>query len=204
MLPILLLAATPVRAQPAPQRLQPSRDVVVNYRVEGEATRLVPGGIQGPVRLSWDAAGQRLRAEAEGRSQIALIDLVRHTGQTIDTGLRVVLPLPLRANELQPLTLEGARLTPRGHETVAGVACTTYQVDIGRVPGVACLTADGVPLRGEGEVNGKPGRFTAISVAYGTLPASLFVPPPGYITFTAPEKGGVDLRSLGALLGRNR
>lgn len=197
----LLLLALPAAAQPpAPPRLQPARDVVVTYRVEGQAANAIPGGLPGPVRLSWDAAGQRVRAETEGRSQVALIDLRQHTGQAIDTSLRIVLPLPVRAADLQPLTLQGTRLTPRGKEVVAGLPCTAYLVEGGKAPGSVCLTPDGVPLRGQGEIDGKPGRFTALAVAYGPLSPALFTVPAGYIALGSSGAGA--LSGLGALLGR--
>ena len=197
LLPFLLLAA-PVLAQPAaPPRTQPTRDVIVTYRVEGQAQNLVPGGIPGPLRLSWDAAGQRVRAEAEGRTQVALLDLKNHTSQAIDTTLRVVLPLPLKASDLQPLTLEGARLIPRGRETIAGLACISYTVQA-TTPGSVCLTPDGVPLRGQGDISGKPGTFTATAVQYGHLSPDLFEVPRGYIALG----GGGSAGGLAGLAGK--
>lgn len=193
-LALFLLAAAPAAAQPAPL-VQPSRDVTVRYAVSGEATSLLPGGLPGPATLSWDAARQRLRAEAEGRNQVAVIDLRARTGQVYDTSLRVVLPLKLRPGALGPLTPEAARLQPRGHDTVAGLPCTDYAVE-GRTPGMVCLTADGVPLRGSGTIEGRPGRFTALSVAYGPIPPDRFMPPPGYVSL-----GGIDKLDLRSLLG---
>ncbi len=166
---------------PGGPRTRPSRDVVVTYSMSGPALSLGPGGIQGPVTLSWDAAGLRVRAEAAGRSQVALIDLKAHAGQAIDTTLRVVLPLPVRPNDLQPLTLDGARLTPKGKDTVAGLSCTAYAFESAQGPGTVCLTPDGVPLRGQGAVSGKAGAFTALSVRYGALSPDLFTVPPGYM-----------------------
>ncbi len=201
-LALLLLAAAPSEAP----RTRPSRDVVVSYRVEGDATRLVPGGLPGPVTLSWDASGQRLRAEADGLSQIALLDLRARTGQAVDNTLRIALPLPLRPDDLQPLTLDGAHLTPAGRDTVGGLACNVYQVEVGqgtsKTPGTVCLTPDGVPLRGEGIIKGKPGSFTATSVRYARLPSELFTVPPGYMSLGAESGGGgLSLKSLRRLLG---
>lgn len=207
----LLLSGGVAVAQPAMRPgplLQPSRDVTVLYRVDGGATKLVPGGLERPVKLYWDAGGERLRAELEGRSQVALIDLRSHVGQVIDTALRVALPLRIRTEDLQVLSMEGARLTPRGHAVLAGLGCTQYRVETGRAPGSACITADGVPLQGEGEVQGRPGRFTAVSVSYGPLSPGLFTVPAGYMALGV---GGLDtgtlngLRNLGSsLLGRDR
>lgn len=195
----LVLAALPVatNAQPAPL-VQPNRDVTVRYVITGEATSLLPGGLPGPATLSWDAARQRLRAEAEGRNQVAVVDLRTHTGQVYDTSLRVVLPLKLRPGALGLLTSDAARLQPRGRDTVAGLPCTDYTVD-GRTPGMVCLTADGVPLRGSGSIEGKPGSFTALSVIYGPVPPDRFTPPPGYMSLSGADT--LDLRSLRGLLG---
>ena len=218
----LLLAGAVLGGGAAPAagvRVQPVRDVVVTYVVEGPALGLIPGGVPGPVRLSWDSVGQRVRAEVSGRSQVALIDLRGHTGQAIDTGLRVVLPLPIRTSDLQPLTLEGGRLTATGKDVVAGLACTVYQVESASRPGTVCLTPDGVALRGQGEFNGKAGTFRATMVSFGKLPDALFRVPEGYIALgglsgllggmgsTGGGTGGGlgDLRSLGSsLLGRGR
>jgi hypothetical protein len=221
----LLLAVLPVMAaaQPAP-RIRPSRDVVVTYQVDGQALSLVPGGIQGPVTLSWDAAGERLRAEVAGRSQVALIDLHSHAGQAIDTTLRIVLPLPIRQQDLQPLTLDGARLVPAGKDQVAGLACNRYTFDSPQGPGTVCLTPDGVPLRGQGSVSGKPGSFAATAVHYGPIPAERFTVPPGYMALGgtsggSPSQGGASgglaglvqkfgggasLNDLKSLLGRGK
>ena len=192
---LLALIPAPAFAQPA---VQPTRDVVVTYRVEGAATGLVPGGLPGTVRLSWDAAGQRLRAESDGRAQVALLDLRTHAGQLIDTTLRIAMPLPVRAADLQPLTLEGARLTPTGKASVAGLPCTTYAVETQHGPGAACLTADGVPLRGAGRIQGRPGSFTAVAVSYGRVPPALFDVPPGYIALG----GGAGQGGLAGLAGK--
>lgn len=203
LLALGLLLSAPAGAQPARPRIQPIRDVSVTYRLAGEAAQQIPGGAQDPVTLSWDATGQRLRAEMDGRSQVALVDLRNHTGEVIDTGLRVVLPLPVRSEDLQPLTLEGARLTAVGKDVVAGQNCTTYTVESGRTPGTVCLTADGVALKGAGEVRGKPGSFVATRVAYGTIPPSRFEIPPGYISLSGKGPGGglSGLRALGNSLG---
>lgn len=191
----LLLGLMPAFAQPAP-RIRPTRDVTATYKLDGPALDLIPGGIQGPVRLSWDAGGQRVRAESDGRSQLALLDLKAHTGQVVDSTLRIILPLRIHEKDLQLLTLEGAHLVPHGHETIAGLACAVYSFDTDQGPGTVCLTADGVALRGQGKVRGKLGGFTAVSVSYGALPASLFEPPPGYISLAGAPVSQGDLGNL--------
>ena len=176
-------------AAQARPRLQPDRDVTVTYQVEGAAASAVPGGIPGALRLSWDAEGQRLRAEPEGRTQAVLVDFRAEAAQVLDATLRSALSLPVREGDLQPLTLQGARLTRRGNDAVAGLPCTAWDVQSGRGNGVVCLTADGVALRASGEVDGRRGAFTALSVAYGALPDELFSVPPGYMQLSLPSFG---------------
>lgn len=167
--------------------VQPSRDVTVTYRVEGAAASVIPGGIDGPLRLSWDAARQRLRAEAEGRPQAVLVDLPNRTATLLDDTMRAVVALPVRERDLQPLTLGGARLTRRGQDSVAGRACTTWDVQASRGAGTVCLTEDGVALRAEGAVDGRHGSFTATSVRYGSVGPGLFAVPPGYFSLNIPD-----------------
>ncbi len=185
-----LLSAMPpaARAQDRP-RIQPSRDVTVTYRLEGDAADAVPGGVPGALRLSWNAAGQRLRAEPEGRTQALIVDLRAHSVQMMDTTLRSALTLPVRDADLQPLTLDGARLTRRGDDVVAGLPCTDWAVQSPRGAGTVCLTADGVALRADGEVDGRRGAFTASSVSYGPLRDELFRVPPDYMQFAMPKFG---------------
>lgn len=207
LVPVVALTAsfwapdwTPFRASAAVAQerppVPPTRDVAVTYRVSGAAARAVPGGLPGALRLSWSAGAQALRVEAEGRSQSMLVHPRARSAVVLDEGTRTALVLPARERDLQAFTLDGARLTRRGRETVAGHACTVYDVRSERGRGTLCLTADGVPLRGDGEVNGKPGGFVATAVAYGPQPAELFRAPPGYVRLDVNRLG------LGGLMGR--
>lgn len=179
-------AASAAAAQDRPL-IQPSRDVSVTYRVDGAAADVVPGGIPGALRLSWDAAGQRLRAEPEGRSQAVIVDLRAHSALVMDTMLRSALTLPVRDGDLAPLTLEGARLTRRDEATVAGLPCTNWAVRSSRGAGTVCLTPDGVPLRADGDVDGRHGTFTALNVSYGPMRDELFRVPPEFMQFSMPK-----------------
>ena len=183
-----LLAAGAVAAQDRPL-IQPSRDVSVTYRVEGAAASAVPGGIPNALRLSWDAAGQRLRAEPEGRSQAIIVDLRARSAQVVDTMLRSALTLPTRDSDFQPLTLDGARLTRRNEAVVAGLPCTNWAVQSSRGNGTVCFTADGVALRAEGEVDGRHGTFTASSVSYGPVSSDLFRVPADFMQLSFPKFG---------------
>lgn len=183
----LLLAGT-AAAQDRPL-LQPSRDVTVTYQVEGAAASAIPGGIDGPLRLSWDAARQRLRAEADSRPQAVIVDLPNRKATLLDGALRAVVALPLRERDVQSITLAGAQLTRRGQEQVAGLPCTVWQAQSPRGAGTVCLTADGVALRATGTVDGKRGSFTASSVQYGPVAPGLFAAPPGWFNLQMPKFG---------------
>ncbi len=182
----MLAAAAPAQERPL---IQPSRDVSVTYRVEGAAATVVPGGIPNALRLSWDAAGQRLRAEPEGRTQAVIVDLRTHSALVMDTALRSALTLPTRDSDLQPLTLEGARLTRRNEAVVAGLPCTNWAVQSSRGNGTVCLTADGVALRADGEVDGRHGTFTALNVSYGPVRDDLFRVPADFMQLSLPSFG---------------
>ncbi|MDQ2804744.1 MAG: hypothetical protein M3Y41_19465, partial [Pseudomonadota bacterium] len=82
-----------------------------------------------------------------------------------------------------------AHFQRQGTDRVAGLACTLYAVQDRHGAGTLCVTADGVPLRGNGAYDGKPGSFTALSVDYAPQPASLFAPPPGYLQLALPTMG---------------
>lgn len=195
--PLLMIACAAMAQAAPPQaassqdrpRVQPDRDVTVTYRLEGAATQAIPGGVDGPLRLSWDATGQRLRAEPANRPQAVIVDLPRHTASVVDDMMHAVLTLPVRERDLQPLTLDGVQMTRRGAGTVAGRACTTWAVQAKRGSGTVCLTPDGVALRAEGEIDGRHGSFTATDVAYGPVAAGLFTVPPGYMTLNIPDFG---------------
>lgn len=80
-------------------------------------------------------------------------------------------------------------MTRRGQATAAGRACTEYAAEDRRGRGTICLTDDGVALRARGEVDGKEGSATAVSVSYGKLSPDLFEVPKGYVQLTLPKIG---------------
>lgn len=185
---LLALGATgPALAQTVPTL--PQRDVGVVYRLQGALRDAVPGGLGETVRLEWDAAHRRLRVEPEGRNQVLLIDLQAPRAELIDSGLHGVITLPMRAKDIEPITLQDARLTRRGNAVVAGLACTDYDVAAKRGRGVVCLTPDGIALRGSGSVDGKQGSFIALSVTSGPLPPGSFDIPAGYMRLAIPNFG---------------
>lgn len=199
-----VFAAVPpacAQAPAAPPPLRPTRDVTVTYKLDGPAADLIPGGNHGPWQVAWDAAGQRLRAEPTGQTQVLLVDLAQKKAQLMDTALRVVLPITISAKDLGAFQLEPGQLARRNTTaTIAGLTCAEYDVIIEQGRDQVCLTRDGVPLRGSITAKGKPGRFTAQAVTYGPVPAARFVPPPG--TMALPAQGvGATAGTLDAVGG---
>ncbi len=179
-----LLAGT-AAAQPAVPTV-PTSDVTVTYRIEGGIREAVPGGLPPTVTLRWDAARQRLRVEAPGRSQVLQVDLAAPRAQLLDTALHGVITLPIRPGDVSPITLRDARLTRRGQAVVAGLPCTEYDVAAKRGTGTVCLTGDGVALRGAGNADGRRGSFEALTVAAGPVPPGAFEVPPGTMRLAIP------------------
>ena len=185
-----LAIAAAASAQTATPTL-PTSDVSVVYQPEGAAREAIPGGTRGTIRVRWSARLQRLRVDAEGRTQALLVDLSARSVKVVDSGLHSAMALPVRAGDLDPLTLRDARLTRRGRALVAGRSCTNYVVEESRGRGTICLTDDGIPLRAVGVVDGRAGSFTAISVAVMRQEPALFEVPPGYMQLALPDLRGL-------------
>ena len=184
---VLGLLTLPALSQAQP-RLIPNGDVDVVYRVTGAAADQIPGGAPDGVRLQWDAAGQRLRAEPVGRAMYAITDLPRHVADVVFPAQSSILELPLRVGDPQTL-LAGAdvRFSRKGSGRVLGLDCTEWTIHSRKVDGAGCVTADGIVLRAEGQFDGRPGGMQAVSVARGPVPAMRFAPPAGF--FRVPMGG---------------
>ena len=105
----------------------------------------------------------------------------RRTGRTemVMDSMRVVTPSPVRQDEAtRYLRLaETARLTRTGTDRQAGQPCTTYRFEEQGQRGTACLTADGVLLRG---VNERGEGVEATRVDYSRQDPARFRVPEGY------------------------
>ncbi len=149
---VLAVAAfiLPAAAQP---RLVPATDVDVLYHLEGAAAQQIPGGAPDGVRLQWDAAGQRLRAEPVGAPVYAITDLRRRVASLVFAAQSSVLELPLRGGDPQTL-LAGAdaRFTRRGAGHVLGMDCTEWSVQARHVDATGCVTAGRRRVAGGGRL----------------------------------------------------
>jgi hypothetical protein len=158
-------------AQTAPQ-VTPTRDVTVTYRVTGA------GPVQS-MRWSWLMSEQLLRMDVEGNPGWLLINLRDESALVVMDQQRMAMRVPReQAAMLGPNAMrEQARFTRLGTATVAGIACTTWRVESPQGDGEACITEDGVLLRGRGRQG--QGDLEATEVRYGGVDARRFRLPEG-------------------------
>jgi hypothetical protein len=197
---LILLLATPALAQQRPL-VQPSRDVAVSYQVRGVA---VPGMPPGPQRMevAYSAVEQRLLLASPGYPQgYAVVALAARSILLVLPAARAYIPMPMRGPEMALLSGDpGLSFTASGSDRVAGLRCTVWRiVETGaggrpdrqtgsRRGGSACITADGVLLRGD---DGRGGRsVVATSVRYGHQPAARFAVPQGFHRIEMPRLPG--------------
>ncbi len=166
----------------------PSRSVTVTYRVSGAAIDRIPGGAPNGVQVTWDAVEQRMRAEALGQPNYALVALHSHVLDVVFGLQRAYLELPIRGGDPQALlTGRDARFTRRGGDHVAGLACTEWAFQSRKLEGVGCVTPDGVVLRARGTFEGQPGEAVATTVAYGEVSGPDLLPPADFFRLVAPS-----------------
>ena len=184
--------------------LPPRGDVAVTYRTTGAAATLIPQGIPqgisqggpaagpadapGQMRLRWSSAG-KLRLEAEGRPQVLLLDTNGPSAFIVDSTLRSAISVPMKQRDLDAILLTNSDMARVRQDRVAGLDCTVWSVHARNREGTVCITADGVPLRAEGTVDGRQGTLTATSVDASPQPATLFQVPSGYMSFSLPKFG---------------
>ncbi len=181
----LLLLLLPVAASAATPRILPTHDTMITYRSAGSDPR-VPGTLS--VRFSADL--RRVRVDGVPLGYV-LIDAPQERVELVLPQPRLVLELPPGGGITEGFLLgPSLAFTRTGTDRVLGRACTLYDVttDQGRAHGRACLTADGLLLRGEGI--GRDGRSAAIEateIRQGPQPIGLFSPPDTYRVMALPR-----------------
>lgn len=174
----------------APPRLQPNRDVTVTYRVLGEVARPANTPAVNAIRISYTAAGARLRVEPVGQSTYMLIDRLAGRMMMVMPAQHRFMELPYDPSRDPQIAAKDAQFTRHGHATVAGMDCTEYDVRSSHGEGTACLTDDGVMLRAKGMTSERQGGgLEATEVAYGPQPAAAFVQPPDFQRMEMPQMG---------------
>ena len=181
----LLAACGAALAQERPPTA-PTRDVLVSYRATAPAQGgRAPAGAH-DLRVATTQGGKLMRVEGVGAGGAYVI--VDRTTQR----MTMVMPQDRRFMEMPAndafargfVLNEGMTFAKKGAETVAGLKCTVWEVTSREGAGTACVTDDGVLLRGRG--NDGKGGIEATAVKYGAQPSSLFKPPADFSKIEMP------------------
>ena len=174
-LAVVVLAAAPAVAQERPL-FAPTRDVTIDYSVDGKG----PGANQPrSIKMSISAGGARMRIEGQGAPGYMIMDRAGgHTTMVMEQQHAYAdMPTsPAMANMFAFSDKTG--FARKGSDTVAGQSCTVWEVHRDTGTGTACITADGLLLRGD-SADGNS-HLIATKISYGSLPDSVFQPPTGY------------------------
>ncbi|MBN8928124.1 MAG: hypothetical protein J0H19_16055, partial [Rhodospirillales bacterium] len=182
-----LAAFSPAAHADAPPRIQPTRDVTVTYRVLSDTT--IPAGMPRPtsLRISFAAGGTRVRVEPGNGPMYLLLDRTAQRLTIVIPPQHSLMDLPYDPSRDPQRLATDARFTRRGEATVAGLRCTEWDVRTRDGTGSACLTADGVLLRGSGAVSQQHGGIEATEVSYAPIPADALTPPQGFQRLEMPQ-----------------
>ena len=166
-MPAWALAATPL--------LAPTRDVVVDYTVHPRDHADLA------VQVSVQAGGAHLRVTSADLPTAFVVDRPAHVATILLPFLKLYATLGIGQYDPQETVLRGARFERHGHSVVAGYGCTDWTAASPRGQAAACITDDGVILRGTAaDAHGRLGAVQAINVQYGPLSPELFRRPADY------------------------
>jgi hypothetical protein len=183
LLALLLLAITATaHAEPLP-RYVPDRDVAITYRSTGTESALPPS-----ITLRYFAVADRIRLDSNQGAYL-LLDRAAERVEMVLPAAKLAMELPSGAGIVQGFIL-GDRLQfhRTGSATVLGRACTIYDVSVEKVHATACLTSDGLLLRGEGtDPAGRHASIEATQIAFTPQPPGLFSPPDTYRYLAQPR-----------------
>ncbi|HEY4250015.1 MAG TPA: hypothetical protein VGM87_02390 [Roseomonas sp.] len=163
--------------------MRPTRDVTVTYRMSGVA------GAPQELRMAFSPSTGRQRVDPPGGAGWLLIDRQAHTAVMVMDAQRATMAMPpatvaAMSQEVPP----GATFTRKGSATVAGTACTEWEMAVGAVHGTNCLTDDGVLLRAvTAAPNGVSVTMEATQVTYGPIDPARLTVPAGYTAGQMPS-----------------
>jgi hypothetical protein len=170
---LAVMLATPACA--SVPLLVPTRDVTVTYSVHPRDHAPLQ------VRVSIAAGGARLRITAEDIPTAFLVDRREHVATILLPMLKMFTTVKIGDYDPQESVLRGAHFERHGSETIAGRVCTVWSAVSAQGIAGACVTEDGVILRGHAaNHHGELGSVMASTVEYGRLPPELFERPRGF------------------------
>jgi len=167
--------------------LTPTRYVQVDYDVQ-------PDGMPEPKRVrTWFAQnGGLMRIDSpQGMGETVLNRMTRQVTIIINTQ-KIYSQLDARYGISNPFLLDlSMSFSRKGTSSIAGVACTEWDVRTDQGTAVACVTEDGVILREVGvDGDGLKGRIEAVHVVYGPIALDMFQPPANYRRIDPPPPPG--------------
>ncbi len=182
-------ATLPAAAATDRPPIQPTRDVVVEYKI---ADQSAPANMPHPDRIKvyFSANGTRMRVEPSGQPMYMVMDRDAKRMEIVMPPQHSYMEMPYDAKKVDSFSAaEGASFTKKGSDTVAGLSCTVWEVKSQQNTGTVCMTDDGVMLRaqGQGADPQHSGGMEAVSVVYGAQPAALFAPPADYQKMDRPR-----------------
>lgn len=172
-----LCLACPALGQERPPPF-PTRDALVEYRVEGE-----PAGL----RAAFLAAERLVRLDLPGEQGWLVTD-ARGAGFLVLPRQRMLLDLAPGQDAAARALLPPAsgRWTREGEDRVAGTACTLWRVEDRGGRARLCLTAEGLPLRVE-PIGGPGRRLEATALTLAPQDPARFRRPEGLAAFEMPR-----------------
>ncbi|MBP0494265.1 hypothetical protein [Roseomonas indoligenes] len=178
----LALVAVPALAQPA--QLRPTRDVTVTYRMVG-----VTGTAPQEVRMAFSPSTGKQRVDPPGGVGWMLIDRRANSAVMVMDAQRMTMAMPQEA--VAAMTQEmpaGATFRVKGNATIAGTACTEWEMTAGTAKGTSCITDDGVLLRTAATApDGTNVVMEATQVTYGPVDPARLTVPSGYNAMQMPN-----------------
>ena len=156
--------------------LAPTRDVTVEYEVAP------PGRVPVGVRVAIQAGGARLRITSPELPTTFVVDRPAGEATVLLPMLRAYSSMNIAKYDIERSVLRGARFSRTGHNRIAGHDCTVWHADSAQGEADACITDDGIILRGAAATSrrGGAGQITALRVIYGKLHAEDFAVPPDF------------------------
>jgi hypothetical protein len=183
MILALLAIAAPARADNAPM-IHPSRDVAVEYRSgAAQPNGAQPGAAAEPgrvVTMRFSSKTDRIRIEGASGRGFVILDPGAGVMTMIMQEAHVYAERPADPGMIAMFQATSASFKKTGSDTVAGVACTTYDATFNEHSGQICLTNDGVMLRARSADADHQRELEAVTVTYAKQPADLFAVPAGF------------------------
>lgn len=191
---VLVLATLPALAQPT--NLMPIRDVTITYRMTG-----IAGVPPQEMRMAFSPTTGKQRIDPPGGVGWMLVDRKANSAVMVMDAQRMTMAMPPAT--VAAMTQEvpaGTTFSRKGSATVAGTACTEWDMAVGGGHGTSCFTDDGVLLRTLTTApNGASVTMEATQVTYGPVASAQMSVPSGYTAMQMPTGSPA---TPGATLGR--